>query len=56
MLDALLYELEGTLLLCLIEEHPNDSSLSNDVLVVHHLLRDDLAHVKRELAQTGIEH
>ena len=50
MLDALLHELEGTLLLRLIEEHPNDGSPSNDVLVVHHLLWDDRPHVNRELA------
>ena len=56
MPDALVHELEGTLLLRLIEEHPNDSSPSDRVLVVHHVLRNNLAHVKRELTQTSVEY
>ena len=56
MPDALVHELEGTLLLRLIEEHPNDSSPSDRVLVVHHLLWDDLAHFEREVAQTSVEY
>ena len=56
MPDALVHELEGTLLLRLIEEHPNDSSPSDRVLVVHQLLRNNLTHVERELAQTSVEY
>ena len=56
MSDAFVHELEATLLLRLVEEHPDDSPPSDAVLVVHYLLWNDLPHVERELAQAGVEH
>ena len=54
--DALEHEIEATLLLRLIEVHADYSPTTDTVLVVHYLLWNDLTHVKRELAQTGVEH